>query len=280
MRRMVVVGGALLVCVPLLAVQGAAGALVCPPGAASPSYCSNVNAPTVTTEAARELTPTSAVLAGTINTYGVATTYRFEYGTTSAYGSSTPEGALVAMPGQPASATSVSVTAAIANLKPSTTYHFRLVATSVGGTTAGADMTFTTVDEAGALLETKTLRATGDRLVSLPMRCAKQPRCVGKVELLPVGHKASAAAKHRGKGSAIDGEAQYSLAYGQSATLRIKLDKRAREILSRIGRLTVAVVAVFSDPQTTVIGDVTIVGARKHTSRHVTHAKTSPGFTG
>jgi hypothetical protein len=77
-----------------------------------------------------------------------ATTYWFEYGATAAYSAATAP--------QPASGRiQVQVTAAVGSLTPGTTYHYRLVARSAGGTTAGADATFTTpsghvADEAAA----------------------------------------------------------------------------------------------------------------------------------
>jgi hypothetical protein len=71
---------------------------------------------------------------------GTPTTYRFEYGTTPAYGSATEERSVsVAM-------RTNSVSAAVGGLQPSTTYHYRIVATGEHGSSAGADRTFTTPD--------------------------------------------------------------------------------------------------------------------------------------
>jgi hypothetical protein len=91
-------------------------------------------------EQASEILPTSAKLNASINPEGPqATKYHFEYGETEAYGQSTAETALT--PGfedQPASAT-------VSGLQPSTTYHFRVVATNaLSQTTLGPDQTFTT----------------------------------------------------------------------------------------------------------------------------------------
>jgi hypothetical protein len=73
-----------------------------------------------------------------VNPNALPTSVHFEYGTTAAYGSSTPPVA----GGNGVSAGTVS--AAVAGLKPNTTYHYRVVAASADGSVAGADSTFTT----------------------------------------------------------------------------------------------------------------------------------------
>ena len=97
-------------------------------------------APSATTGAASNVTSSSAQLNGTSNPNGVATTYHFEFGTSTAYGSNvpTPDGAV----GSDHSVHSESQT--ISGLTPATTYHFRIVAASAAGTTVGADQVFTT----------------------------------------------------------------------------------------------------------------------------------------
>ena len=79
-----------------------------------------------------------ATLHGVINPHGVAATYRFEYGTTTAYGHSTAE-----TDGGSDSA-DLAVSQATGRLTPATTYHVRVVATINGQTTASDDATFTT----------------------------------------------------------------------------------------------------------------------------------------
>jgi phosphodiesterase/alkaline phosphatase D-like protein len=96
------------------------------------------SAPSVTTTAASSVASTSARLNGRVNPNGLATTWRFEYGTTTSYGSTTG----TQNAGSGTSTTSVSVT--ILNLAPGTTYHFRLVATNASGTSVGGDLAFTT----------------------------------------------------------------------------------------------------------------------------------------
>ncbi|HEX7299899.1 MAG TPA: hypothetical protein VF257_12945 [Solirubrobacteraceae bacterium] len=95
-------------------------------------------APTVTTGGAAQVTINSATLTGTVNPRGLSTSYYFQYGTTTAYGSRTPSTA--AGKGTAAAAAA----AQISGLGSNTRYHYRLVAHNSDGTTAGNDRTFTT----------------------------------------------------------------------------------------------------------------------------------------
>jgi hypothetical protein len=96
--------------------------------------------PAVTDSAATDLTPSGATLNGTVNPNGAATTYQFEYGATTAYGSTTPATAASAGSGTSA----VTETASLTGLSASASYHYRLDATNSAGTTDGPDETFTT----------------------------------------------------------------------------------------------------------------------------------------
>jgi hypothetical protein len=91
------------------------------------------------TQGANGVTINSATLNGTVDPNGDATTYSFQYGTTTAYGSTTPS--LSAGSGNSGQA----VSASVSRLTPGTTYHYRVVATNAEGTTVGADQTFKTV---------------------------------------------------------------------------------------------------------------------------------------
>jgi len=94
--------------------------------------------PSVVTGSASHIADTSALLQGTVNPNGNATTYYFQWGLTTSYG----------VNGNAQSAGSgtkaVAVHETAADLIPGTVYHFRLVATNHYGTTLGADHTFTT----------------------------------------------------------------------------------------------------------------------------------------
>jgi Concanavalin A-like lectin/glucanases superfamily len=96
--------------------------------------------PAATTQAATNLKTTEATLNATVNPEGGATSYYFQYGTTTSYGSKKP--AVAAGIGSGTANVAVAQTATA--LAAKTTYHFRVVAESAGGTTYGADKTFTT----------------------------------------------------------------------------------------------------------------------------------------
>lgn len=97
-------------------------------------------APIVTTEAATSVTETGATLKGQVNPHGYATTYQFEYGLTTSYGTKVPATAESVGSGK----ANVAVSKAISGLKGNTPYHYRVTATNAYGTTVGLDKTFTT----------------------------------------------------------------------------------------------------------------------------------------
>jgi autotransporter-associated beta strand protein len=96
-------------------------------------------APLVTTGLASGITATTATLAGTVNPNGLATTARFEYGLTPAYGNTA---SVTLAPDNGTTAQNVS--ANLSGLLTGQLYHYRLTATNSGGTTLGADRTLLT----------------------------------------------------------------------------------------------------------------------------------------
>jgi hypothetical protein len=93
--------------------------------------------PGVVTGSASSIGATSATLNGSVDANGSATSWYFEYGTSTSYGSKTAA--------KSASGTNAaSISASVSGLQAGHTYHYRLVATSDGGTTNGSDATFTT----------------------------------------------------------------------------------------------------------------------------------------
>jgi hypothetical protein len=86
---------------------------------------------------ATHLRGSTALLTGAIFPAGIETSYYFEYGPTTAYGSQTPtatagSGTIKVTVGQP-----------VSGLKPGDTYHYALVALAAGKTIVGHDRTFT-----------------------------------------------------------------------------------------------------------------------------------------
>jgi RHS repeat-associated protein len=119
-------------------------------------------APIVTTEAANPVEETKATLKGQVNPHGYATTYQFEYGTTTSYGTKVPLTAESVGSGT----TNVAVSKAISGLKGNSFYHYRVSATNAYGTTVGEDKTFMTpklpvVSTAGSIPSETTARVEG-----------------------------------------------------------------------------------------------------------------------
>lgn len=99
-----------------------------------------VPAPAVTTAAPSEVTQSSAQLNGSVDSYDAALgECRFEYGPTTAYGTSVP------CANAPAASDSAQpVSASLPELLAGASYHYRLVASTASGTVEGLDAAFAT----------------------------------------------------------------------------------------------------------------------------------------
>jgi DNA-binding beta-propeller fold protein YncE len=96
-----------------------------------------VQPPVVSTGQAEGVAPDAATLTGTVDTDGFETTYEFDLGTDTGYGSR-----IFGDAGSEAGAQTLTVP--LQGLAPGTTYHYRVVATNIFGTSYGVDETFTT----------------------------------------------------------------------------------------------------------------------------------------
>ena len=96
--------------------------------------------PSVSGNSASGLTVTGATLGNTVSSNGAASTVTFEYGLTTAYGST----ATAAESPLASSASAASVSAAITGLTCGTVYHYRVKAVNSVNTTNGSDATFST----------------------------------------------------------------------------------------------------------------------------------------
>ncbi len=94
--------------------------------------------PTVITGLVSSAGLNSATLEGTVNPHHAETTYYFQYGTTTAYGSETASMSVGS------GTDNVPVEAGISDLSPCTEYHYRIVATNTAGTAEGANSIFST----------------------------------------------------------------------------------------------------------------------------------------
>jgi hypothetical protein len=92
-----------------------------------------------TTKAATEV-GLETTLNGGVNPNGISTSYLFEYGTTTAYGTKTP----TTFKSIGSGTTEVELSKRTGGFAKETTYHYRVVATSAAGTTYGKDVSFYT----------------------------------------------------------------------------------------------------------------------------------------
>ena len=81
---------------------------------------------------------TSLTLSASVDPRGLPTTYRFQYGASTAYGSETTPGSAGAGRGD------TTVSSAVTGLTPGTTYDYRVIATNAAGATIGPNQTATT----------------------------------------------------------------------------------------------------------------------------------------
>jgi hypothetical protein len=105
--------------------------------------------PAVDFTSAAGVTSVAAVLQAGINPDGGDTTYHFEYGSTSGYGTSVPvpDGDLGAGVGD------VTASRRVQGLQAGTVYHYRVVAHNILGTTIGSDHTITTQPAGGGVAD-------------------------------------------------------------------------------------------------------------------------------
>ena len=94
--------------------------------------------PVATTTAASNVATTTATVNGNVNPNGLSTQAAFEYGLTQTYGNETSAQEVGS------GTTAAPATANLTELLPSTTYHYRVTASSSCDDVTGLDMTFTT----------------------------------------------------------------------------------------------------------------------------------------
>jgi streptogramin lyase len=104
-----------------------------PTGEGTPDAVFESTAAAAATGLATKVEAKGATLNGIVNPNGATTKYFWEYGTTRAYGTKTVEASAGS------GSKDIEESSAITGLTGSTKYHFRVVATSAAGTTAGLD---------------------------------------------------------------------------------------------------------------------------------------------
>jgi CSLREA domain-containing protein len=108
-----------------------------PAGAACDIGAYEVAGPAATTGPASQVGATSATISATVTANAADAAVHFEFGTDTSYGSSTPDQHVTG-------ASAMALSTQLLDLKPGTTYHYRVVATSIDGTATGSDRTFQT----------------------------------------------------------------------------------------------------------------------------------------
>jgi streptogramin lyase len=216
--------------------------------------------PEVTTGAASLITSSRATLAGVVNTIGSATSYTFEYGRTTAYGSATAPQTVTAG-GNP-----VALSAPVSGLQPTTLYHYRLVATNARGTITGSDRMFTTISgpvgagggKAGSRDRTgprmgvasRKLTITRSGTVKVSLRCplTETLGCHGSVTLETVAKFAAGSSAGAGAHKRLRlGSARFRIGGGQTRAVTVRISKRGRALLSAKRRLGVRVLVTGID---------------------------------
>ena len=214
---------------------------------------------TTTTGAASAITDTTASVAGSVSTDGARTLVHFDYGTSTAYGSSTP-GQLLA----PAAGVSTPISAALSGLPTGTVVHYRAVAQTDFGTVDGQDQTFATAAPAATATLTSGIAAVSHGVAALKLACSGSTgeRCDGRVALtlrarVTVGHGRH---RHHRTITLRLGSGAVSLAAGQRATVHVRLTATARKLLSHAHRSHLRVRATITlENHTTTIQTVVSV---------------------
>ncbi len=227
---------------------------------------------TVQTGGASGITGSSANVAGLVDSDGARTLVHFDYGTTTAYGASTP-GQLLA----PASGTSTPFSGALTGLPAGTTIHYRAVAQTDFGTVDGQDQTLQTTSPppspAVALLTSGIAKVTnGVAAVKVACRGPGGQRCDGRLALSLRVRVLVGRHRHRHHITVTFnlGSAGVHLAAGRRGTVNVRLTRTARTLLANAPgkRLPVKVTITLNDHTRTI---ETVVLVRVKSGRHRGH---------
>ena len=196
------------------------------------------------TGASSGVTTSTATIAGSVDPNGAAVSVSFQFGTTTAYGQSTPVQTLG--PDDAADAFS----AGLAGLPAGTTIHYRAIATGDFGTLAGADQTLTTSSppppppgkakagkpKVSGTSVTDVVTCTGQTSCKVTMKLTvNETRKGHKIISVSVAHKRKPKVTHKIVGL---GTASATIAAGHSKRLRISLNKTGRTLLKTHHHLT------------------------------------------
>lgn len=223
--------------------------------------------PKVTAPSASGVGFTAATLNGAVNPSGCDASWRFEYGTTGLTSQTATQSLPVGSVFKPLSVP-------IAGLKEGTTYKVQLVAFSARGTTKSPVTTFKTPTDpfTGLTILTKNAKVKKGK-VGLRLSCpaGSSGTCAGKVSLTSAKKVLVQAKKKKGKKQILQvGLRSVSIAAGRTATVKIKLTKKARKYFKAHAKLRAQAHAsakdVFGTSRTT-LGLVKLKVAKKTKSK-------------
>jgi hypothetical protein len=196
-------------------------------------------AASVTTGPVSEIAGTYVTLNGTVISQGPGTFY-FQYGKSSAYGEATPTLPL-------SSSSTAQLLAATLSLAPGATYHYRLVAINLAGTSYGADRVFTIPPEAPTLRLLKHGRLSSLLRRGLRLQVRETSPASIQLKLFVDAQTARAAhliSAHSRRRAAVDvGSARVTVAADHAKTVTVRFGAGARRKLARLGRLKLKVTA-------------------------------------
>ena len=200
------------------------------------------------TGAASGISTSAATLNGTVNPEGAAVKVSFQFGTTTAYGQSTPAQTL-ALGNAPAA-----FTAALTGLPAGTTIHYRAVASSDFGTFTGADQTLTTgsnpTPPAHGTVTVGHAKVNGST-VAVKVTCSGAP-CKLTVKLT---------ARNQHHKQVGVGSTSVTLAAGQSTIVRIHLNQAGRHLLAarHVLKATLRAIQSLDGGHTSTISTQTVI---------------------
>lgn len=204
------------------------------------------------------ISTSAATITGTVNPRGAAVKVFFQFGTTTAYGQSTPPITL------PVGNSPTAFTALLSGLPAGTVIHYRAVAQSDFGTLTGADQTLTTATPAPTV---GTLTVGGvqvhGKTVAVKLTCSHAP--------CQVTLKLTARGRHHRLVNA--GATTVTLQPGTSQLVRVALNGAGRHLLAirHVLKVKLAVIQSLDGGNTSTIDTQTVtikIHPHKHPHKH------------
>jgi len=170
--------------------------------------------PSVATGGPIDIAQTAATLTGTVNPLGQSASYYFQYGPTSSYTLQTPPAHVGSGSGN------VAVSQTASGLAAASSYHYRIVATSAGGTSYGADQTLKTATTSSTLgLYGQTAFVSPGGVAGVFVACIGPASCTGS---LTITHS----------GTTIGSRSKFTLAANDGGFVHVTLTSAGRGLVA------------------------------------------------